>query len=209
MMKLQVAIDRVTLEEFQKSVLKLDGIVDVVEVGTSLIKDYGMDALKSTASRIKQSEVLFDLKTIDEGTYEFEKGFAAGADTLTVMASSSIDTIEQVYALTVNQEKKMLIDLLAVNDEKIAELRQFDKAIFGLHYSHDNKNQDFDAVKAVEQFHNNFPNIKNIAVAGGIDIEQASKLAKQGIVERIIVGGKIMNNETPVEMAEKFMEVIR
>lgn len=208
-MKLQVAIDRVTLEEVQASAVQFDGIVDVIEVGTSIIKDYGMNALKSVSSSVRQSEVLFDLKTIDEGAYEFEKGFDANADTLTVMASSSIDTIEQVYTLTADRDKKLLIDLLETSDEKIAGLQQFNEAIFGLHYSHDNKNQDFDAVKAVEQFRINFPNIKNIAVAGGIDIEQARRLAEQGIVERIIVGGKIMNSEEPLKMAKKFMEVIK
>lgn len=208
-MKLQVAIDRVTLENLLESVSYLDGVVDVIEVGTSLIKDYGINALENVTEKGRQSEVLFDLKTIDEGIYEFEKGFSANADTLTVMASSSIDTIEQVYALTVNQKKNILIDLLEVDETKIKKLQQFDEAIFGLHYSHDKKDQDFDAVKAVAEFHTKFPNIKKIAVAGGIDIEQAKSLAKQGIVERIIVGGKIMNSEKPLDMAKKFMEVIK
>ena len=40
-MKLQAAIDRVTLEQAKDLARQLDPIVDIIEMGTSLIKDYG------------------------------------------------------------------------------------------------------------------------------------------------------------------------
>ncbi|MFL2063750.1 orotidine 5'-phosphate decarboxylase / HUMPS family protein [Latilactobacillus sakei] len=208
-MKLQVAIDRVTLEDAYQSIQQLDGIVDIIEIGTSLIKEYGLFALSDFKSKVVHSELLFDLKAIDEGVYEFEKGYAANADSLTVMGSASIDTLKQTYNLAMSAKKMILIDLLETNNDKINQLKQFDEAIFNLHYSYDNKNQNFDAVKAVSEFHTNFPEIKNIAVAGGINLDQAEKLNKQGIVDRIIVGGSIMNSRNSIEAANKFTEVIK
>ena len=41
-MKLQVAIDRVSLDQAKEVVKKLDGVVDIIELGTSLVKDYGL-----------------------------------------------------------------------------------------------------------------------------------------------------------------------
>ena len=44
-MKLQVAIDRVSLAHAITLAKDLDGIADVIELGTSLVKDYGLIAL--------------------------------------------------------------------------------------------------------------------------------------------------------------------
>ena len=74
-MKLQAAIDRVTLEQAKDLACQLDPIVDIIEMGTSLIKDYGFYALNKEALGLQHAELLLDAKTIDEGQYEFEKGF--------------------------------------------------------------------------------------------------------------------------------------
>ncbi|KAI3473769.1 hypothetical protein Pfo_030958 [Paulownia fortunei] len=94
-MKLQVAIDRVSLTKAIQLSKQLDGLVDIVELGTSIVKDYGLEALKDRRFRLKQSELLVDLKTIDEGEYEFKKGFETSADILTVMGNASRGTLEQ------------------------------------------------------------------------------------------------------------------
>lgn len=46
MMKLQVALDRISLDEAIKLSTKLNGNVDIIEIGTSLIKDYGNSAIE-------------------------------------------------------------------------------------------------------------------------------------------------------------------
>lgn len=45
-MKLQTAIDRVTLSKAEEMVKIFAGKTDIIEIGTSLIKDYGLFALK-------------------------------------------------------------------------------------------------------------------------------------------------------------------
>ena len=77
-----------------------------------------------------------------------------------------------------------------------------------MHHSKD-AGSGFDAVKTVEEFHERFPQVKHIAVAGGIDLEQARKLAKQGIAETIIVGSKIVGASDVIATAKEFMEVIK
>ncbi|MCT6892431.1 MAG: orotidine 5'-phosphate decarboxylase, partial [Lactobacillus sp.] len=87
-MKLQVAIDRVSLTTAVQLARKLDGIADIVEFGTSIIKDYGFYGIKAANVNLKHSLLLLDTKTNDEGQYEFEQGFKAGADILTVMGTA-------------------------------------------------------------------------------------------------------------------------
>ncbi|APX71813.1 orotidine 5'-phosphate decarboxylase [Companilactobacillus allii] len=207
-MKLQVAIDRVTLDDAVKLTHELDGVVDIIELGTSLIKDYGLLALKDAPFNIHNSRVLYDLKTNDEGAYEFEKGFESNADILTVMAGSSLDTIKQVYDVTEKYNKEMLIDLLEVDNNKIKDITSFDNAIYGLHHSKDSKDS-FDAVDTLDKFKKSFPEVKKIAVAGGIDLKQAKAISAQGIANTIIVGGKIVKTDNPVESAKQFMEAIK
>ena len=42
-MRLQVAIDRVNLKTAEAMIEEMRGLADIIEVGTSLIKDYGLE----------------------------------------------------------------------------------------------------------------------------------------------------------------------
>lgn len=206
-MKLQVAIDRVSLAEAIKLALLLDEEVDVIEFGTSLVKDYGLYALQDVKAQLKHAEVLFDLKTIDEGVYEFEKGFAVNADILTVMAGAAPDTLTKVYEVTQREHKTMLIDLMEVDDVKLGQITNYGNAIYGLHHSHDREDL-LDAAASVADFHQKFPQVKRIAIAGGIDLDNAKKLATQGLTETVIVGSKILKATNPVVAAREFKEAL-
>ncbi len=207
-MKLQVAIDRVSLDSAKEVAAKLDPIVDIIEMGTSLVKDYGCYALNKEALGIHHAELLLDTKTIDEGQYEFEKGFATGADILTVMGASSLGTLQTCYQVAEQNHRQMFIDLMEVNNDKTKQILGFDHAIYGIHHAKDSK-ANFDATDSVAQFHAAYPNISRINVAGGIDIDQAAKLSKQGIADTVIVGGKIMKSADPLQAAKEFMKVIK
>ena len=61
-MKLQVAIDRVPFDKAENLVKVIDGLADVIEIGTSLIKDYGLFKLKELSSKKKTSK--FDVFNI-------------------------------------------------------------------------------------------------------------------------------------------------
>lgn len=206
-MKLQVAIDRVTLEEAVELASQLNGKVDIIEMGTSLIKDYGNEAIVKLKEVLPNSQLLVDIKTIDEGQYEFNQGFKHGADMLTVMGAASLDTIRLCEQVAKDYQKTMMIDLLEVENSKIEQLQEFESAIFCLHHSID-KTDSWNVVETVAGFKEKFPQIKRLAIAGGIDLFQAEKLKKQGLMEIVIVGSSITKTTEPEIKAKKFMEVI-
>ncbi len=206
-MKLQTAIDRVRLEDAVELAGKLDGQTDILEIGTSLIKDYGNRAIEEIRGVLPKTELIVDLKTIDEGAYEFRQGYRYGGDILTVMGAASYDTLKACYEVAQEQKKTMMIDLLEVGDEKVAQLTDFEEAIFALHHSIDRKDK-LDAVASVAAFHEKFPTIKRLAIAGGIDLEQAKGLAQQGLTEIVIVGSKIAKADDPQQAVSEFMEGI-
>ncbi|MGM0216310.1 orotidine 5'-phosphate decarboxylase / HUMPS family protein [Enterococcus sp. AZ109] len=207
-MKLQTAIDRVSLEEAVALVRQLDGQTDILEIGTSLVKDYGNRAIEEIRAVLAHTELLVDLKTIDEGAYEFRQGYRYGGDILTVMGAASYDTLKACYEVAQEQKKTMMIDLLEVADEKIPQLTDFEEAIFALHHSIDRKDK-LDAVASVAAFHEKFPTINRLAIAGGIDLKQANGLAQQGLTEIVIVGSKIAKADHPTEAVKEFMEGIQ
>ncbi|MDT2831052.1 orotidine 5'-phosphate decarboxylase [Vagococcus carniphilus] len=207
-MKLQVAIDRVSLEEAVNLSKRLDGQVDLIEMGTSLVKDYGIEGIKQIRNALSESDLLIDLKTIDEGAYEFKQGFTFGGDVLTVMGASSIETIRACYKVSREYQKTMMIDLLEVNEEKIKELEEFEEAVFCLHHSIDKVN-DWHVLETISTFQKSFPKLKRLAIAGGIDLTQAKELNQQGLIEIIVVGSHITKSKNVVEEASKFMEELK
>ena len=207
-MQLQVAIDRLTLDNAVAQAKKLDGHADIIEMGTSLVKDYGFAGMQAMRAAVVQSQLLVDLKTIDEGAYEFQQGFKAGADILTVMGASSWATIETVAKTTAAAGGTMMIDLLEVPQVKLKIITDVKRAIYALHHSKD-RHDKLDPTATVAEFHHNFPQVQHIAIAGGVDLAGAKALAAQGLTDIVIVGGTIMNASDPVAATEEFMEAIR
>ena len=62
-MKLQTAVDRVNLSQAEELVKLFAGKTDIIELGTSLVKDYGLFALKKLNQYKKDSLLLVDIKT--------------------------------------------------------------------------------------------------------------------------------------------------
>ena len=191
-MKLQTAIDRVTLSKAEEMVKIFAGKTDIIEIGTSLIKDYGLFALKQLNEYKKNSLLLADLK---------------GFDILTVMGSSSRETLEKCYEVSQSYEKYMLIDLLECSTEKIHEIADFENAIYCLHTSVD-KSGDHNIIEEIQKFKQEFPQIQNICVAGGIKLDVCKELKKENI-QSVIVGSAITKAENMEEELRKFKEVIK
>jgi 3-hexulose-6-phosphate synthase len=179
----------------------LDGVADIIEIGTTVIKEFGMKELSEL--RLSKSQLLFDTKTNEEGDFEFEKAFDAGADIATVMGAIDETQLDLVYGITQSENREMLIDLLNLDDGQISKLTKFDKAIFGLHNL-----PGVDAVQAVSSLSTSFPQINRIAVAGGVTMNSAIKLREQNIAEIVIVGGAILKAENITKAAKEFKEVL-
>ncbi|NRY60411.1 orotidine 5'-phosphate decarboxylase / HUMPS family protein [Clostridium beijerinckii] len=205
-MKLQVAIDRVSLEKAENLVKTFDGLADIIEIGTSLIKDYGLLKLKDITSQKIKSQILGDIKTSDEGAYEFEQGFKQGFDILTVMGSASLGTIEKCYEVSEKYNRTMMIDLLECSEEKIKEIAHFSSAIYCIHASID-KEKLSNPGETVKRFKEQFPSIKRIAVAGGITLDSIPELNKYNI-ELVIVGSAITSADDKMEKVREFKGVI-
>jgi 3-hexulose-6-phosphate synthase len=249
-LKLQVAIDRVPLDRALDIVGEVREIADIVEIGTSLTKDYGMESVRAIrqlldgdngpsngasngssngsnncssngssncsnngssngpsngssngSSNGPRPKILADIKTMDEGAYEFEAAYAAGADYATVMGAAARATVEACYRVAENRGRDILIDLLETTPEKIAALQGLKNAVFCIHLPKDGPASDI--VAKVDEFWQAYPDIERIAVAGGITLDQIPLLAKLPI-EICIVGSAVTGADDVRLAAEAF-----
>ncbi|WP_291648224.1 orotidine 5'-phosphate decarboxylase / HUMPS family protein [Clostridium sp.] len=203
-MKVQVAIDRVDLDKAIELVVKLNGLADIIEIGTSLIKDYGLLNLKDLTLKAPKSLILGDIKTNDEGAYEFTMGYNQGFDILTVMGSSSLETLQKCYSVSKEYNKKMMIDLLECSYEKIEEISRFDEAIYCLHTSVDKKSKN-NIIGELRDFKLKFPSIRNIAIAGGINLEIIKRLKNEDI-SIVVIGSSITASKDPIKALNEIKE---
>lgn len=198
-MKLQAAIDRVTLKQAEWLIQEIKDEADIIEIGTSLIKEYGSYAMKSLKERYPDVCFLADIKTMDEGAYEFRAYYEAGADILTVMGASAHSTIEQCRQTALAYGKEYCIDLLEVSEEKLNDLANFHDAVFCIHMP---KDEQEDLKKRYEQQKIRFQN-RMLAVAGGIQLEQM-ELYKDADI--IIIGSAICKAQDPKAAAHQFAQ---
>lgn len=136
-MKLQVAIDRVPVERAMEIVKNITSEANIIEIGTSLTKEFGMRALRPVIEAAEGVAVLGDIKTCDEGKYEFDLGYRCGFSYLTVMGSASMGTLEACARSAAEHDGLMMIDLLECDEARIERISGFTDAIYCLHTSTD------------------------------------------------------------------------
>jgi 3-hexulose-6-phosphate synthase len=87
-MKLQLALDVLHTDEALRLAEVTHEHVDILEIGTPLIKHEGIRVIEAFRARFPDRQLLVDLKTMDAGAYETGFCFDAGADLITVLGAA-------------------------------------------------------------------------------------------------------------------------
>lgn len=174
--KLQLALDLDSLEQSIIIIKKVINYIDIIEVGTPLIKKYGIDSIKLIRKTFKESIILADMKTIDGGVFEAEIAFKAGADIATVMACSDIATLQNVINVAKKYMKKVVIDMLGFQ----LGMKDFESTLRLLDFVPNDiillTHLSFDKTKNVNEILINLKLMQemkeySLAIAGGINLE--------------------------------------
>ena len=122
-MKLQVAMDVLTTEDALALAAKVAPHVDIIELGTPLIKAMGLAAVTAIKAAHPDKIVFADLKTMDAGELEADIAFTAGADLVTVLGSAGDSTIVGAVKAAKAHNKGVVVDLIGVAD-KVTRARE-------------------------------------------------------------------------------------
>jgi len=97
--------------------------VDIIELGTPLIKAEGLRAVTAIKQAHPDKIVFADLKTMDAGELEADIAFTAGADLVTVLGTAGDSTIVGAVAAATKHNKGIVVDLIGVSD-KVTRARE-------------------------------------------------------------------------------------
>jgi 3-hexulose-6-phosphate synthase len=207
-MKLQLALDLVDIKGAIEVVKEVGEYIDVVEIGTPVVINEGLRAVKEVKAAFPNLTVLADLKIMDAAGYEVSQAAAAGADIITILATAEDESIKGAVAEAKKQGKEILVDMIAVKDlaTRAKEVDDFGVDYICVHTGYDlqavgkNSFEDLSIIKSV---------VKNAktAIAGGIKLETLPEAIKQN-PDLIIVGG-ITSQDDKKATARKMYELIK
>lgn len=190
-MELQLALDLVNIQEGIELVKQVEEYIDIVEIGTPVVINEGLRAVKEMKEAFPSLTVLADLKIMDAAGYEVMKASEAGADIITILGAAEDMSIKGAVEEAKKQGKKILVDMIAVKD---LETRAKEVDAFGVDYICVHTGYDLQAVGK-----NSFEDLQTIkrvvknaktAVAGGIKLDTLPEVIKAQ-PDLVIVGGGI------------------
>ena len=206
-MKLQIALDRLSKEECIRILAETNSYVDWIEVGTGVIKQYGVSIIEDIKKLYPEKILVADMKTCDAGKHEAKQAFEAGADITTVMAYADNQTIVDMLVVAKKHNKRVMVDLLGVKSKThVEELKALTVDLVSLHVGKDMQQNAqlqvdvFDLVKGIEDL--------EVAIAGGINLNSLDEVMAKG-PNVLIVGSTITSAENPGDIASQMKGMIK
>lgn len=208
-MELQLALDLVDIPQAKKLVKEVEAYIDIVEIGTPVVINEGLRAVKEIKEAFPNLRVLADLKIMDAAGYEVMKASEAGADIVTVLGASEDMTIKGAVEEARKQGKQILVDMISV---KNLEQRAQEIDALGVDYICVHTGYDLQAVGK-----NSFEDLLTIkrvvkqaktAIAGGIKLSTLPEVIKAN-PDLIIVGGGITGQEDQQAAAAEMQKLIK
>ncbi|MEC1426922.1 3-hexulose-6-phosphate synthase [Bacillus sonorensis] len=208
-MELQLALDLVNIPEAIKVVKEVEEYIDIVEIGTPVVKNEGLRAVKEVKGAFPNLKVLADLKIMDAAGYEVMKASEAGADIITILGAAEDMSIKGAVEEAKAQGKKILVDMIGIKD---IETRAMELDELGVDYICVHTGYDLQAIG--QNSFEDLMTIKNVvknaktAIAGGIKLDTLPEVVKLK-PDLIIVGGGIANQDDKAAAAAKMKRMIQ
>ena len=182
--------------------------LDIIEVGTPFVMEYGLAPVKALKQAFPEKLILADLKIADAGYYEAAAAFKNGADIATVLAVTDDATIRNAMAAAREYGRAIMVDMLAVLDlpTRLMQVDTMGVDYICLHTSKDLQRLDQDMSKSFEVLRSYVKNAR-LAIAGGINRSTIEKFAAI-CPDVIIVGEGITGAENYGEAAAYFKTAI-
>ncbi|MEK6691961.1 MAG: 3-hexulose-6-phosphate synthase [Nitrospirota bacterium] len=198
---LQVALDCLKLGEALRISSEVEEYVDIIEVGTPLIKSEGLRTVEILKKVFMEKLIFADTKTMDVGDLEARMAFDAGADIMSVCSVAPRQTIKAAIEEGRKRDKKVMVDLLGAIDKihTARDIMDMGPHYFCIHTGIDEQKAGMDPFKALESFSKKIST--HFAVAGGIKPEDIIKIMHFS-PSIIIVGGYITKAQDPKEAAK-------
>lgn len=203
-MKLQLALDDLSLTEALALVEQVQSDIDIIEIGTPFLYQEGMQAVAAMKKAFPQKEVLADMKIMDAGDYETELALKAGADYVTVLGVTDDLTIKGCVEAAKRYGREIVVDMICVTDlaDRIKSLEALGIHGLAVHVGTDQQaagRTPLDDLKIMMKYAKR----AKVSVAGGISPATVGDYIALR-PEVLIVGSGITHSENPAAAAARF-----
>jgi 3-hexulose-6-phosphate synthase len=208
-MKLQLALDLVNIPEAKELVREVQEYIDIVEIGTPVVINEGLHAVKAIKDEFPSLQVLADLKVMDAGAYEVMKASEAGADIVTILGATDDATIKGAVEEARKHGRQILVDMINVRDleQRAREVDELGVNYICVHTGYDLQAKGENSFEQLRTIKKVVKNAKT-AVAGGIKLDTLPEVIAAG-PDLIIVGGGITGERNKQEVASQMKQLIQ
>jgi 3-hexulose-6-phosphate synthase len=202
-------LDLVNIPEALELVKEVEAHIDIVEIGTPIVINEGLHAVKAMKEHFPNLQVLADLKIMDAGGYEVMKASEAGADIITVLGVSDDSTIQGAVAEAKKQGRQVMVDMINVKnmEQRAQEIDAMGVDYICVHSGYDhqaagkNSFEELNAIKRVVKQ-------AKTAIAGGIKLDTLPEVI-QANPDLVIVGGGITSHTDKQAVAAQMQQLVQ
>ncbi|MEB3366490.1 3-hexulose-6-phosphate synthase [Saccharopolyspora mangrovi] len=208
-MKLQVALDVAKLDQALTLARQTAEYVDILELGTPLIKAEGLDAITAIKAAHPDKLVFADMKTADAGELEADLAFTAGADLVTVMGAADDDTVRGAVAAGRKHGKDVVADMITIVDDRVARIREVSKLGVSFVEIHAGLDEQAKPGYTIDSLLDDGKQAGvPFSIAGGITAASIKAVQDSGATVAV-AGGAIRSAEDPAAAAKALKSLIR
>lgn len=205
--KLQLALDMLGQRQVLAILEKTAEYVDIIEIGTPLLKYQGISILRSIRQQYPDKTLFVDTKTMDVGQYEADFCFGAGADMVSVLGVADDNTIRGAFASARAHSRKVMVDLIGVPHvaERARLLDTLGVDYLGIHSGIDQQQRGKTPLQALREVSAcvHTP----LSVAGGISPATLPELLRYRPAI-VVIGGAITQAQQPGAIAQAIREIL-
>jgi 3-hexulose-6-phosphate synthase/6-phospho-3-hexuloisomerase len=212
--KLQLALDFENLDDALSLTQKVASYIDILEVGTPLIKSEGVKAIKVLRETYPNKLICADLKTADAGYLEVRMAAKAKADIITILADAYEITIEESLRAAHEFKVEIMVDLIMsrMPSKRLAEIIDLNYKGTKVQYALVHSGLDVQASRQAPLLELEsiipFQNKISLAIAGGITNKDISRLLNYPLAI-IIIGGGITRAKNPRQVAKMIRQSLK
>ncbi len=187
---------------------KVAASVDIIELGTPLIKAEGLSAITAIKNAHPDKIVFADLKTMDAGELEADIAFKAGADLVTVLGVAGDSTIVGAVKAAKAHGKGVVVDLIGVPDKtaRAIEVTALGVEFVEMHAGLDEQAEEGFSLDTL--LTDGTESGVDFSVAGGVSMKTIEAVQASGAAVAV-AGGAIYSAEDPSAAAAELRAAIK